>query len=66
MLKAHLKTDTKENVPQMVAKTLAKGGASFKVEGQEIVEPEEMVFHIKALYDNFSQTLAELDRLGIL
>ncbi|MCP4721932.1 MAG: methyltransferase domain-containing protein, partial [Desulfobacteraceae bacterium] len=25
MLKAHLKTDTKENVPQMVAKTLAKG-----------------------------------------
>lgn len=66
MLKAHLETESKEMVPGIVAKALAVGGATFQVNDQQITDPEDMLGHVKGLYAGFSDTLTELERLGIL
>lgn len=66
MLKAHLARPTQETIPQMVTTALTQRGATFRVNDQEIVEPSDMLRHVKALHKEFSTTLSELKQLGIL
>lgn len=66
MLKAHLAPQSKETVPETVVAALTQRGASFRINDHEITEPADILRHIKALHKEFTITLTELKRLGIL
>ncbi len=67
MLKAHLDNDSSEDaIPAAVADAIVEKGAGITVNNREIKEREDIIRHVKDMYEHFRGTITELERLQIL